>query len=257
MSDARELFDLTGRVALVTGSNAGLGFAMARGLAQAGASVVLNGRSAEKLSAAGETLRDEGLRVDSEPFDVTSPEQVDAGVAAIERRCGKVDILVNNAGIQRRAPLLEMSDADWNAVIETNLTAAFAVARRAAAGMVQRGGGKVVNICSLMSEVHRPTIANYSAAKGGLKMLTRAMAVELGPRGVQANAIGPGYFVTEMTAPLVEDPAFDAWIRGRTPAGRWGVPEDLVGACVFLSSAASDYVNGQILYVDGGMLAAL
>jgi len=251
------LFDLTDRIALVTGSNAGLGLTIARGLARAGARVVLNGRDEAKLGAAAEALRADGLAAAGRAFDVTDTRQVDDAIAGIERDVGPIHILVNNAGIQERMPMTEMTDEAWQRVLDTNLSGAFKVARAASRGMLARGRGKIVNICSLMSEVHRPTIANYSASKGGLKMLTRAMAVEWGPKGVQANGIGPGYFATELTRPLVEDRAFNAWICERTPAGRWGDPEELVGAAIFLSSDASDYVNGQVLYVDGGILAGL
>jgi len=252
-----DLFDLSGRTALVTGSSRGLGLCMARGLGRAGAALVLNGRQTATLEAAVADLQAEGLAVRGAAFDVTDAADIDRAVGELESGGVAVDVLVNNAGIQRRAPLDELTDDAWRAVIETNLTAAFLVARRVVGGMLAAHRGKIINICSLMSEVARPTTGNYAAAKGGLKMLTRAMAVEWAGRGVQVNAIGPGYFATKMTRPLVEDAAFDAWVRGRTPAGRWGDPQDLVGPAVFLASAASDFVSGQILYVDGGMLAAL
>jgi gluconate 5-dehydrogenase len=250
------LFDLTGRTALVTGSSQGLGFALARGLA-AGAALVLNGRDAKKLEAAAATLRAGGTRVSTAAFDVTDSTAVADGVGRIEKEFAPIDILINNAGIHRRAPLLEMTDSQWREVLETNLTSAFFVARAVAPRMIARGGGKIVNICSLMSEAGRPTTGNYAAAKGGLKMLTRAMAVEWAKHGLQINGIGPGYFATELTKPLVENPEFNAWLCKRTPAGRWGQPEELVGAAVFLSATASNFVNGQILYVDGGLLAGL
>jgi gluconate 5-dehydrogenase len=251
------LFDLTGRTALVTGSSQGLGLALARGLAHAGAAVVLNGRDEAKLARAAAVLADEGARVTTAAFDVTDGTAVTAAVARIEAEFAPVDILVNNAGIQRRAPLAEMTEEQWRAVIDGNLTSAFLVARAVAPRMIARGAGKIVNICSVMSEVSRPTIGNYAASKGGLKMLTRAMAVEWAKHGVQANGIAPGYFVTELNRALVANPEFDRWICGRTPAGRWGQPEELAGAAVFLASRASDFVNGQILAVDGGLLAAL
>jgi gluconate 5-dehydrogenase len=256
MSDL-SLFDLTGRTALVTGSSQGLGFALARGLARAGASVVLNGRRKEKLESAAGTLRADGLSVRTCAFDVTDETQVRAAIPALERDAGPLEILVNNAGVQLRKPMVDLDGAAFREVLDANLTSAFLVAREAARGMIARRRGKIINVCSLMSEIGRNTIAAYTASKGGLKMLTKAMAVEWGPHGLQANGIGPGYFVTEMTKPLVENPEFDAWVRKRTPAGRWGQPEELVGAAVFLASRASDFVNGQILYVDGGMLAAL
>jgi len=252
-----DLFSLAGRTALVTGSSRGLGWTLARGLGRAGAALVVNGRNEPALAEAVAALADEGLDVRAAAFDVTDSEAVDRAVGDLQRDGVTVDILVNNAGIQRRGPLEDLSDADWRAVLETNLTGAFLVARRVVRGMLERGRGKIINICSLMSAVARPTTGNYAAAKGGLAMLTRAMAVEWGGRGIRANAIGPGYFATEMTRPLVEDADFDAWVRGRTPAGRWGDPKDLVGPAVFLASPASDFVNGHILYVDGGILAAL
>jgi len=251
------LFDLTGRTALVTGSSQGIGLALARALVQAGASVVLNGRDALKLEAAAASLAELGGRVITSVFDVTDADAIDREVAAIEAGFGAIDILVNNAGIQRRAPLLEMTEAQWREVLDTDLTSAFLLARAVAPGMVARGAGKIVNTCSVMSEVSRPTIANYSAAKGGLKMLTRAMAVEWARHGLQCNGLGPGYILTELNRSLVENVEFDKWIRGRTPAGRWGKPEELAGAIVFLASPASNFVNGQILYVDGGLLAAI
>ena len=251
------LFDLTGRTALVTGSSQGLGLALARGLAQAGAAVVLNGRDANKLATAAATLRAEGARVSIAAFDVTDGASSAAAVAKIETEVGPIDILINNAGIQRRAPLAEMTEEQWRAVIDTNLTSAFLVSRAVAPRMIARGGGKIINICSVMIEVSRPTIANYAAAKGGLKMLTRAMAVEWARHGLQCNGIAPGYFVTELNKPLVENVEFNRWICGRTPAGRWGQPHELAGAAIFLASRASDFVNGQILTVDGGLLASL
>ncbi|MEO5961777.1 MAG: SDR family oxidoreductase [Opitutaceae bacterium] len=253
------LFDLSGRTALITGSSQGLGFALARGLAQAGAAVVLNGRDEKKLAAAAAALRGEipGARVGMAAFDVTAGAACMAAIERVEQEFAPVDILLNNAGIHRRAPLEEMTEAQWREVIDTNLTSAFLVARAVAPRMIARRAGKIINTCSLMSEIGRPTTGNYAAAKGGLKMLTRAMAVEWAKHNLQINGIGPGYFETEMTKALVANPEFNAWVCKRTPAGRWGKPEELVGAAVFLASRASDFVNGQILYVDGGMLAAL
>lgn len=257
MPATNPLFDLTGRTALVTGSSQGLGLAMARGLAQAGAAVVLNGRDEKKLAATAAALRAEGMKVALAAFDVTDGNAAAAAIARLEADFAPLDILVNNAGIHRRAPLLEMTEEQWRAVLDTNLTSAFLVARAVAPRMIARGRGKIINICSVMSEVSRPTIANYAAAKGGLKMLTRAMAVEWAKHGVQTNAIAPGYFLTELNKPLVENAEFNKWICGRTPAGRWGQPSELAGAVVFFASAASDFINGQILSVDGGLLAAL
>jgi gluconate 5-dehydrogenase len=257
VSTANPLFDLSGRIALITGSGQGLGFAIARGLARAGAAIVLNGRNEQKLAAAAETLRAEEARVTTAAFDVTDGAGTARSITRLEAEFGPIDILVNNAGIQRRAPLAEMTAEQWREVIDTNLTSAFLVARAVVQGMIARGTGKIINICSVMSEVSRPTIGNYAAAKGGLKMLTRAMAVEWAKHGIQANGIAPGYFVTELNKPLVENPEFNKWICGRTPAGRWGQPDELSGAAIFLASRASDFVNGQILTVDGGLLAAL
>ncbi len=252
--DYSELFSLRGKRALITGSGQGIGLALARGLAGAGAEVVLNDLDAARLDAAVATLRGEGLAASGRVFDVTRLPEIEAALADI---AGEIDILINNAGIHRRAPLESMPVETWQAVTDTNLTSAFLVARTVVPGMLRRGAGKIINLCSLNSEISRPTIANYSAAKGGLKMLTRAMAVEWGGRGVQANGIAPGYLKTDLTGTLTIDPVFDRYICARTPAGRWGEPHDLIGAAVFLSARASDFVNGQILTVDGGLLAAL
>lgn len=247
------LFSLEGRRALVTGSSQGLGLVMARGLAEAGATVILNGRISEKLTVAAETFSRDGLKVEICAFDVTDPDAVETAMASL----GRIDILMNNAGIHRRAPLAEMSVEDWRAVIDTNLGSAFYVSRAVVKQMIERKAGKIINICSVNSEIGRPTIGNYTASKGGLKMLTKAMALEWGAHNIQANGIGPGYMITEMTKPLVEDPKFNDWICGRTPLGRWGDPDDLKGAAIFLASKASDYMTGQILYVDGGILSAV
>jgi len=257
MSGPNPLFNLSGRTALITGSSQGLGFALAQGLAQAGAAVVLNGRDESKLARAASLLREGGARVSTAAFDVTQGAACAAAVERIEAEFAPIDILINNAGIQRRAPLIEMTEEQWRTVIDSNLTSAFLVARAVAPRMIARKAGKIINICSVMSEVSRPTIGNYAASKGGLKMLTRAMAVEWARHGIQSNGIAPGYFVTELNRTLVENVEFNRWICGRTPAGRWGEPHELVGAAVFLSAPASDFVNGQILGVDGGLLAAL
>jgi gluconate 5-dehydrogenase len=243
------LFDLSGRTALVTGSTRGLGFALAHGLAGAGARVAINGRTSEACEAAAAEL-DGAFPA---PFDVTDEASIAAGLAAI----GQIDILVNNAGINVRAPLEAFSLEDWQRVLDVNLTSAFLVSRAVVPGMIERGRGKIVNTCSVTSEVGRETIGPYTASKGGLKQLTRAMCADWARHGIQANGIGPGYFRTEINTVLQDDPAFDAWLRARVPAGRWGEPSELEGAVVFLASAASDFVNGQILYVDGGMLAVL
>ena len=252
-----KIFDLTGRTALVTGSSRGLGRAMAEGLAAAGAAIVLNGADAGRLGQAAAAMREAGHTVHEARFDVTDEAAVVAAFAALDAQGVEVDILVNNAGIQFRRPMLELDTADWRRVIETNLTSAFVIGREAARRMVPRGRGKIVNIGSLTSDAARATVAPYTVAKGGIKMLTRAMTAEWAAHGIQANAIGPGYMLTDMNEALVNDPAFNGWVVGRTPARRWGKPGELVGAAVFLASAASDYVNGQIIYVDGGMLAVL
>ncbi len=251
------LFDLSGRTALVTGSSRGLGRAMAQGLAEAGAALVLNGADPGRLAEAAAALRAAGHTVHEARFDVTDEAAVLAAFARLDAEGIAVDVLVNNAGIQFRRPLVELDTADWRRVIDTNLTSAFVVGREAARRMIPRGAGKIVNIGSLTSAAARATVAPYTVAKGGIKMLTQAMTAEWARHGIQANAIGPGYMLTDMNRALVDDPAFNDWVIGRTPAKRWGRPEELVGAAVFLASRASDYVNGQIVYVDGGMLAVL
>jgi gluconate 5-dehydrogenase len=251
------LFDLTGRTALVTGSSRGLGRAMAEGLGRAGASLLVNGTNPDTVGNAVEELRASGLQADGVPFDVTDEDAIKAAFADLDGRGIAVDILVNNAGIQFRKPMLELETADFRRVVETNLTAAFVIGREAARRMVPRGRGKIVNIGSLMSALARATVAPYTVAKGGIRLLTQAMAAEWAASGIQANAIGPGYMLTDMNEALWSNPEFDAWVKARTPSRRWGKPEELVGAAVFLASPASDYINGQIIYVDGGMLAVL
>ena len=246
-------FQLTGQRALVTGSSQGIGLALARALAWAGAHVTLNGRDAARLATAASCLRADGIEVDVRAFDVTD----EVAVRGAGEVLGQIDILVNNTGIHRRGPLEAMSLTDWETVLKTNLTSAFLVARAVVPGMIARRAGKIINICSLMSELARPTTGNYAAAKGGLKMLTRAMCAEWAKHNVQVNGISPGYILTELTQPLAADATFDAWIRGRTPAGRWGSVEDLTGACVFLASSAANFVNGQLLTVDGGLTAVI
>jgi gluconate 5-dehydrogenase len=251
------LFDLTGRTALITGSSRGLGRAFAEGLAGAGARVLLNGVDPDRLSTAAEEMRSAGFDVLTSGFDVADEAQVIAAFAALDAQGVAVDILVNNAGIQFRKPMLELATKDWQRVIDTNLTAAFVVGREAARRMAARGRGKIINIGSLTSELARATVAPYTVAKGGIKMLTKAMAAEWGELGIQANAIGPGYMVTEMNTALLENPQFDAWVKGRTPMRRWGLPQELAGTAIYLASDASNYVSGQIIYADGGMISVL
>ncbi|MFD4249131.1 SDR family oxidoreductase [Amycolatopsis thermoflava] len=252
------LFDIRGRVALVTGSSRGIGRALAQGLAEAGCVVVLNGRDRAALDRTRAELAEcTGATVHAQAFDVTDPGAVAEAIPRLEELAGPVDILVNNAGMQHRAPFTEFLTEDWHRLLETNLTSAFLVGREVARRMTARGSGKIVNICSVQSEVVRPGIAPYSATKGGLKMLTKGMCADLGPAGIQVNGLAPGYFDTELTAALVADEDFSDWVRGRTPAGRWGQVGDLVGALIFLCSPASDFVNGQLLYVDGGMTSVL
>lgn len=252
-----ELFDLTDRAALITGSSRGLGLAIARALAEAGATVVLNGRDEAILTAAAATLEKDGLSVAAAAFDVTDPNAVNTAIGQIEDRHGPLAILVNNAGIQIRRPLVEFSTDDWQRIFATNVDSAFYVAQAVARRMIGRGHGKIINIGSVQSELGRPSIAPYAATKGAIKMLTRAMATEWGPLGLQVNAIAPGYFDTDLTAALVEDEAFSEWLFKRVPAGRWGRPEELGGAAVFLASDASSFVNGHMLMVDGGMTASV
>jgi gluconate 5-dehydrogenase len=250
-------FDLSGSVALVTGAYRGLGFAIARGLAKAGANVILNGRKAEALAKAVQTLTDEALSADSVVFDVTDRDAIAAGVAASAKKHGDIDILVNNAGIQRRAPLVDFPQADWDAIIATNLTAPYLVSQAVLPAMMARKRGKIIHIASLMSELARPSVVPYTAAKGGVRQLTRGMAVELAPHNIQVNAIAPGYFATEMNRALIDDAEFNAWVCKRTPLGRWGQPEEIAGLAVFLASKAADYMTGQLLVIDGGMSVSL
>jgi gluconate 5-dehydrogenase len=252
-----ELFDLSGKTALITGSSRGLGYVMARGLAQAGAHVVLNGLDGERLKKAVAALQGEGLAASGFAFDVTSREQVNAEVQRIEEQRGQIDVLVNNTGIQIRGPLEEFTEESWQRLLDVNLTGVFHVSQAVIKGMIRRKSGRIINICSLQSELGRQTIAPYAASKGGLKMLTRAMAVEWGKHNIQVNGIGPGYFITDITRPLAENPEFDGWLKNRTPARRWGNPEELVGTVVFLASDAASFINGQIIYVDGGILAGM
>lgn len=257
MLNSENLFNIKSLNFLITGSSGGLGYSFAEGLAANGAKVFLNGRNEEKLHKAAENLKKIGYNVHPYAFDVNNPGEVKQIVRIIEKEHGPIDVLVNNAGINIRSPLEDYSDDDWDKVIGTNLNGAYYVSKAVVKQMINRRKGKIINICSMQSELGRPSIAPYAAAKGGLKMLTRAMAVEWGKYNIQINAVGPGYFKTEMTRPLYENPEFDNWLCSRTPSNRWGKPEELLGAVLFLSSASSDYVNGQIIYVDGGLLASV
>jgi gluconate 5-dehydrogenase len=250
------LFDLSGKRALVTGSSQGIGFSLAQGLAAAGAAVVLNGRDRAKLDRAVAELSKHGHEVVGDAFDVTEPAAVEAAIAEIEAS-GPLDILVNNAGIQRRMPLEEFPVETWRELMRTNLDAVFYVGQAVARRMIPRRRGKIINIASLMSEVSRYSIAPYTASKGAVKNLTKGMCTDWARHNIQVNGIGPGYFETPLNKALVEDPKFNAWLEARTPAGRWGKVEELQGACIFLASSASDFVNGQIIYVDGGVLATV
>src|SRR5690348_6200318 len=251
------LFDLSGRPALVTSSSRGLGRAIAEGMAKAGARIIVNGVDPKRVEQAVAEFRAAGHRAEGAAFNVTDEPAIVAAFDDFDKKGIAVDIVVNNAGIQHRKPLVEFTTDEWRKVIETNLTSAFVIGREAAKRMIPRKHGKIINIGSLGSELARPTIAPYTAAKGGIKNLTRSMAVEWAASGIQANAIGPGYMLTDMNEALVKNPEFNGWLMSRIPSKRWGKPEELVGAAIFLASSASDYVNGQIIYVDGGMLAAM
>jgi gluconate 5-dehydrogenase len=254
---ALTLFDLTGRTALVTGAGQGIGLALAAALAGAGARVILNGRTPAKLETAAADLRATGADVGIAAFDVTDADAVRTAVDGLEARGTALDILVNNAGLQRRARLDRFDAADWRALVATNLDAVFHVGQAVARHMIARGRGKIINVASVQSELARASTAPYAATKGAVKMLTRGMCADWGPLGLQVNALAPGFIETELTRPLRDDPTFDGWLRARTPAGRWGQVNDLAGAAVFLASAASDFVNGHMLFVDGGVTAVV
>lgn len=249
-------FSLSGKIALVTGASYGIGYAIAKALATAGATIVFNDISAEALEKGLKAYEADGIKAHGYVSNVTSEEEINAMVAKIEEEVGVIDILVNNAGIIKRIPAVEMSAAEFRQVIDVDLNGPFIVSKAVAPGMIKKGGGKIINICSMMSELGRETVSAYASAKGGLKMLTRNLACEWAQYNIQVNGIGPGYIATPQTAPLREDGhPFNTFIIGRTPAARWGTTEDLQGPAVFLASNASDFVNGHILYVDGGILA--
>ena len=254
-----KLFDLTGKVALITGSTHGLGMAMAKGIGNAGAKIIVNGNSSqEKLDNAVKAYRKEGIDAYGYLFNVADENAVKTSITKIEQDIGPIDILVNNAGIIKRTPLVDMEVVDFETVIDIDLVAPFIVSKHVVKGMIERQSGKIINICSMMSELGRNSVGAYAAAKGGLKMLTQSMATEWAKFNIQTNGIGPGYFATSQTAPIrIDGHPFNEFIMGRTPAGRWGDPEDLQGAAIFLSSKASDFVNGHVVYVDGGILATI
>lgn len=253
------LFDLTGKIALVTGSTHGLGMAMAKGLGQAGATVIVNGNSSQqKIDEAVAAYKNEGIKAVGYKFNVADEAQVIAAIAKIQNEVGAIDILVNNAGIIKRTPLEDMEVADFKEVIDIDLVSPFIVSKHVVRSMIARKEGKIINICSMMSELGRSTVGAYAAAKGGLKMLTQNMATEWAKHNIQINGIGPGYFATSQTAPIrVDGHPFNEFILNRTPAAKWGDPDDLAGAAIFLASRASNFVNGHILYVDGGILATI
>ncbi len=252
-----KLFSVTGKVVLITGSSRGLGFKLAQGFAKAGAIVVVNGQSVAGVERAVDLLHSEGGQAEGFPFDVSDQHQVSQAITRIEKEVGPIDVLVNNAGIHRRAPLEEMTKDQFLQVIDVNLVSVFSVSQLVASQMIKRKQGRIINITSLNAEGARPTIANYCAAKGGLKMLTKSMATEYAKYNIQTNAIGPGYFKTDMTKKLRDDPEFDSWVKQEVPLARWGDPQELVGVAIFLASQAASYINGQTIYVDGGWQASL
>ncbi|MFW5774616.1 MAG: SDR family oxidoreductase [Tangfeifania sp.] len=255
--DSLSLFNLKHKTALITGSGSGIGLALAEGLAGAGAKIILNGRNQEKLDAAAGKLKNQGAKVFKLIFDVTDSQSVKTAIQKFEEKEGSIDILINNAGINIRGPFDGFDETEWKKVLDTNVNGAMIVSQAVGPFMLKRKAGKIINICSMQSELGRPSIVPYTVSKGGIKMLTKALATEWGGQNIQVNGIGPGYFATELTKPLKDDPKFDKWLCNRTPAGRWGDVKELIGAAVFLSSEASNYVNGHILNVDGGLLASV
>lgn len=257
MASNLSMFDLSGKTALITGSSQGIGLALAAGLADAGAQLILNGRDEAKLERAAKELRSNGKTVELLPFDVTDQKDVRRAIDGFEASVGPIDILVNNAGMQHRTPLENLDPGIFETMMQTNVSSVFHVGQAAARHMISRGAGKIINIASVQSALARPGIAPYTATKGAVANLTKGMAADWARHGLQINALAPGYFDTPLNAALVGDPAFSSWLEQRTPAGRWGRVEELAGACIFLASAASSFMNGHILYVDGGITATL
>lgn len=255
--DMNNLFDLSGKIALITGSTKGIGNVLARGLAQYGATVIINDRNNIRADEAARKLINDGYSAVGFAFDVTKSNEVTRAINNIENEVGEIDILINNAGVQRRHPFIEFPEDEWDQVIDVNQKGVFLVSQQVAKYMKERNKGKIINICSMQSELGRKSITPYAASKGAVKMLTRSMCVELAEYNIQVNGIAPGYFETDMTSSLVKDNDFSKWLYQRTPAGRWGKPEELIGAAVYLSSRASNFVNGQLLFVDGGMSVAV
>ncbi len=252
-----QIFDVADKTVLITGSTKGLGYAFAEGFLKAGARVIVSSKTPANVESAAASLEKISDQVTGVVFDVTDPRSVKRAISNIVRKTGRIDVLINNAGIHERAPFMDMSLAQFKNVIDVNLNSVFSVSQQAAKAMEKSGGGAIINISSLNSHGARPTIANYCASKGGINMLTRSMALELAPHNIRVNAIAPGYFLTDMTKKLVEDPEFDAWVKSEVPLGRWGHPEELVGAAIFLASQASSYMNGQVLLIDGGWRSSL
>jgi gluconate 5-dehydrogenase len=257
MQAGTDLFRLNDRRALITGSTQGIGLALAYGLARAGATIVLNGRDSTRVKAVAEQMKADGFKAEYSAFDVTRQQSVIEAIDLVEKESGAIDILINNAGIQRRAPLEDYPSESWDAIVSTNLTSVFYVSQAVAKYMIGRNKGKIVNICSVQSQLGRPTIAAYTATKGAVAMLTKGMCADWAKYGIQANGLAPGYFATEMNKALVENEEFSAWLCKRTPAGRWGQVEELIGAAILLASDASSFINGQVIYVDGGMTSCV
>ena len=251
------LFSLDSKIALITGAGQGIGYTLAVGLGKAGARLILNDRNKNRLDKALKKMETQGIKATGVLFDVRNENEIAEEIKVAQKEVGPIDILVNNAGIQIRGPLEKYGADKWQEIIETNLTSVFLVSKAIVPTMIRRNGGKIINICSVQSELARPTIAPYTASKGGVKMLTKGMATDWGKYNIQVNGLAPGYIRTLLTKPLYEDEKFDTWLRSRTPANRWGEPEELIGAAIFLASKASDYVNGHILYVDGGLTSCV